>query len=67
VLNSLSFYEKFRNLMEKHEQVSLYPDRDKAGMNCVQQALSGTSVCTKIKVIYTVNIVNARICILAGA
>ncbi len=39
VLNSLSFFEKSRNLMEKHEQVNLYLDRDKAGMNCVQEAL----------------------------
>lgn len=39
VLNSLSFFEKSRNLMENHEQVNLYLDRDKAGMNCVQEAL----------------------------
>lgn len=39
VLNSLSFFEKSRSLMEKHEQVNLYLDRDKAGMNCVQKAL----------------------------
>lgn len=38
VLNSLSFFEKSRPLMEKHEQVNLYLDRDKAGMNCTQQA-----------------------------
>lgn len=39
VLNSLSFFEKSRTLMEKHERVNLYLDRDKAGMNCVQEAL----------------------------
>lgn len=39
VLNSLSFFEKSRNLMEKHERVNLYLDRDKAGINCVQEAL----------------------------
>ncbi len=39
VLNSLSFFEKSRSLMEKHEQVNLYLDRDKAGKICVQEAL----------------------------
>lgn len=39
VLNSLSFFEKSRNLMENHEQVNLYMDRDKAGISCVQKAL----------------------------
>ncbi|NCI49195.1 DNA primase [Sediminibacterium roseum] len=39
VLNSLSFFEKSRNLMENHEQVNLYLDRDKAGINCTQEAL----------------------------
>ena len=39
VLNSLSFFQKSRNLMEKHEQVNLYLDRDKAGINCIQEAL----------------------------
>lgn len=39
VLNSLSFLEKSRNLMENHEQVNLYLDRDKAGVNFVQEAL----------------------------
>ncbi len=39
VLNSLSFFEKSHNLMESHEQVHLYLDRDKAGIYCVQEAL----------------------------
>lgn len=39
VLNSLSFFEKSRNLMENHEQINLYLDRDKAGINYVQEAL----------------------------
>lgn len=39
VLNSLSFFEKSRNLMENHEQINLYLDRDKAGINCIQEAL----------------------------
>lgn len=40
VLNSLSFFEKSRNLMENHVQVNLYLDRDKAGINCIQEALN---------------------------
>ena len=39
VLNSLSFFQKSRNLMENHDQVNLYLDRDKAGINCIQEAL----------------------------
>lgn len=39
VLNSLSFFQKSRNLMEDHERINLYLDRDKAGTNCVQEAL----------------------------
>ncbi|HVG16879.1 MAG TPA: toprim domain-containing protein [Chitinophagaceae bacterium] len=32
VLNSLSFFEKSRELMEKNEKIHLYLDRDKAGI-----------------------------------
>jgi Toprim-like len=39
VLNSLSFFEKSRPLMEKHEQINLYLDRDKAGLKCTAQAI----------------------------
>jgi len=39
VLNSLSFFEKSRPLMEKHRQVNLYLDRDKAGIKCTEQSL----------------------------
>jgi Toprim-like/CHC2 zinc finger len=39
VLNSLSFFEKSREIMEKHSAIHLYLDRDKAGMNMTQKAL----------------------------
>ena len=40
VLNSLSFFLKSRGLMDRHEEVNLYLDRDKAGMNHIQEALA---------------------------
>lgn len=39
VLNSLAFFEKSRPLMERHSQVNLYLDRDKAGMGAMTQAM----------------------------
>src|SRR4051812_18029169 len=39
VLNSLSFLEKSREMMEKHQHVKLYLDRDEAGMRNTQTAL----------------------------
>jgi hypothetical protein len=39
VLNSLSFFEKSRSLMEQYKQVHLILDRDTAGMNCTKQVL----------------------------
>jgi len=39
VLNSLSFFEKSRSLMEQYKQVHLILDRDTAGMNLTTQAL----------------------------
>lgn len=39
VLNSLSFLERSRPLMEKHDQVFLVLDRDPAGMGHTKQAL----------------------------
>jgi hypothetical protein len=39
VLNSLSFFEKSRPLMEKYKTVHLILDRDTAGMNHTKQAL----------------------------
>lgn len=39
VLNSLSFLEKSRELMERFPSVHLYLDRDTAGLNATQQAL----------------------------
>lgn len=40
VLNSLSFFEKSRTVMESYKQVKLYLDNDKAGQNCSRLALS---------------------------
>lgn len=40
VLNSLSFFEKSRPVMESYNQVKLYLDNDKAGQNCSLYALS---------------------------
>lgn len=39
VLNSLSFFEKSRQIMEGHERIHLFLDRDNAGKNYTQQAL----------------------------
>ena len=39
VLNSLSFFEKSRSLMERHNSVHLYLDRDAAGLEATAQAL----------------------------
>jgi hypothetical protein len=38
VLNSLSFFEKSRPLMEQYKQVHLILNRDTAGINCTKQA-----------------------------
>lgn len=40
ILNSLSFFEKSRAVLENYNQVKLYLDNDKAGQNCRRLALS---------------------------
>ncbi len=40
VLNSVSFFEKARTFMEKHDVVRLYMDRDATGQNCSRYALA---------------------------
>ncbi|MBS0032473.1 CHC2 zinc finger domain-containing protein [Chitinophaga sp. 22321] len=40
VLNSLSFFKKCQELMEKHQVIHLYLDRDKAGISQTDQALA---------------------------
>lgn len=40
VLNSVSFFEKARPFMEKHDTIRLYLDRDRAGQNYSRYALS---------------------------
>jgi hypothetical protein len=39
VLNSLSFFEMSTSLMERHQSIELYLDRDKAGVEHTQKAL----------------------------
>jgi hypothetical protein len=39
VLNSLSFFEKSREIMEQHQQINLYLDRDNAGIKHTLEAL----------------------------
>ncbi|HRI21275.1 MAG TPA: toprim domain-containing protein [Panacibacter sp.] len=39
ILNSISFFEKSRKLMEQHEQIHLFLDRDKAGLLQTEKAL----------------------------
>jgi hypothetical protein len=43
ILNSLSFFEKSRELIEKYDAIHLFLDRDQAGMKCTQQALNWSS------------------------
>ncbi|WP_121355712.1 toprim domain-containing protein [Flavisolibacter nicotianae] len=40
VLNSLSFFEKARPFIERHDAINLYLDRDKSGQNYTRYALS---------------------------
>jgi hypothetical protein len=40
ILNSLAFFYKSREVMDKHQQVNLYLDRNKAGIKCTLEALS---------------------------
>lgn len=39
ILNSLAFFNKSREVMEKYQQVNLYLDRNKKGIECTMQAL----------------------------
>lgn len=43
ILNSLSFFEKSRPVMENYNAIKLYLDNDKAGQNCSHYALSLSS------------------------
>ena len=40
ILNSLSFFEKSREIMEQYSKILLFLDHDKMGINCTKQALS---------------------------
>ena len=39
VLNSLSFFERAKEITEKHSSIHLYLDRDNSGMKVTQEAL----------------------------
>lgn len=39
ILNSLSFFDKARSLMEKHTSVNLYLDKDAMGIKCTKEAV----------------------------
>lgn len=39
ILNSAAFFQSSKEIMEQHEQVSLFLDRDKTGIRCTQEAL----------------------------
>lgn len=43
ILNSLSFFEKSRSIMENHNTIQLYLDRDAAGIKATEQALQWSS------------------------
>lgn len=43
ILNSLSLFKKSREIMENHQQIVLYLDRDAAGENCTKHALKSSS------------------------
>jgi hypothetical protein len=43
ILNSLSFFEKSRELMEKHDAIHLFLDRDRAGIKYTENALKWSS------------------------
>jgi hypothetical protein len=40
VLNSLSFFDKAKEVMEKHPYIKLYLDRDDSGIKITKEALS---------------------------
>jgi hypothetical protein len=44
ILNSLSFFKKSLQLMEKHERVDLYLDRDTGGIKCTNEVLQRDSI-----------------------
>lgn len=52
ILNSLSFFTRSLLLIEKHEQVHLYLDNDKAGKKCVQQIMQRSKCVSDESVLY---------------
>lgn len=43
ILNSLSFFKRGLEIMERHERITLYLDRDKDGMNYLNRAIKANS------------------------
>lgn len=52
VLNSLSFFERSLLLMEKHEHVNLYLDRDEAGKKCTAITLQRSNKSQDKSILY---------------
>jgi hypothetical protein len=52
VLNSVSFFERARPFMEKHQTIRLYLDRDAAGQKCSKRALSMSNKYTDESILY---------------
>jgi hypothetical protein len=52
ILNSLSFFEKSRVVMEQHQQINLYLDRDSAGLKHLQNALNWSKKYTDQSLLY---------------
>lgn len=52
VLNSLSYFELSKSLMEQHESVRLFLDRDKAGIEQTQKALQLKTRCIDCSNVY---------------
>ena len=43
ILNSLAFFQKAKDLMERHERIHVYLDRDPSGLGCSQDVLNSNS------------------------
>jgi len=52
VLNSLAFFEKAKEKMERHHQIHLFLDRDAAGMKHTQRAISSNKKYTDRSILY---------------
>ncbi|MBD0279816.1 MAG: toprim domain-containing protein, partial [Flavisolibacter sp.] len=53
ILNSLSFFEKSRSVMEGHISIQLYLDRDLAGLKATQEALNWSQKYKDKSIVYS--------------